>query len=100
MKKFAGTVTRIFASGDSVNALIDGLGSVKRSFTYQAGRCLHLAYVEPPVADVLYRHLAQPLKEGAIIPITAFITAAYFHEVWTLDFKKESPVNTRPLSRN
>ena len=91
MRKFAGTVTRIFASGDSVSVLIDGYGGVKPSFTFQAGRWLHLAYVEQPVADVLYRHLAKPLKEGAVPPVTAFITAAYFYEVRTLDFKKESP---------
>jgi len=99
MRRFAGTVVRGFARGDSLSACIDGSGGFDPSISLQAGRWLHFAYIEPMVAVVLYRHLA-PFIGGNEMPfVTSFFTVALFDEVRSLEVHKENPAVRREWFR-
>lgn len=92
MERFAGTVIRVYAAGDSLASRVDGSGGYDQKFARQAGRWLQLAYIEPKVAEVLYRHISREDIKTVLGNATGMITAAYFTEVWTLPFRKEQPV--------
>jgi hypothetical protein len=89
MERFAGTVLRGFAAGDSLSVRVDGSGGYNPTFAHQAGRWLHLAYIEPKVADAIYRHLS---REGIDKLSSGFITSALFAEVRSRKFRAERPV--------
>ncbi|MCE5252246.1 hypothetical protein LLG96_18755 [bacterium] len=91
MKRFAHTVIRVIAAGDSISSRIDGSGGYNATYADQAGRWLHFSYFEPGVGDILYGYLSDRLRKGELGVPTGIITAAYYCETGNRGFRKEKP---------